>query len=259
MWGNGLKVDFWRDVWLGDFGPFVHSITGLTLVLSDQFTSVTSMVDGAGQWRWDELDDLLLEAVILQLMPTKPPLTDAYALGDVQTQNVTDNVWIAISKFKGTPRIKTFLWLLARGTILTNLERVRRYIVVDNRCGVCGDIAESIDTLFRWCSIAATVWISLVKPYKFDEFIHMDRLVWLQVNLTRPYYFARDPDHWDMLFGAVIWKLWLNRKQLIFESCNTDSRPIIDLSRLLRDDMARVAASATTIHSHVLVDTHGAQ
>ncbi|KAK8537631.1 hypothetical protein V6N12_043783 [Hibiscus sabdariffa] len=234
MWGNGLKVDFWRDVWLGDFGPFVHSITGLTLVLSDQFTS-----------KWSENRHFSVRS--------------AYALGDVQTQNVTDNVWIAISKFKGTPRIKTFLWLLARGTILTNLERVRRYIVVDNRCGVCGDIAESIDTLFRWCSIAATVWISLVKPYKFDEFIHMDRLVWLQVNLTRPYYFARDPDHWDMLFGAVIWKLWLNRKQLIFESCNTDSRPIIDLSRLLRDDMARVAASATTIHSHVLVDTHGAQ
>ncbi|KAK8639263.1 hypothetical protein V6N13_137651 [Hibiscus sabdariffa] len=117
------------------------------------------MVDGTGHWRWDELVDLLPEDVILRLMATKPPLADggndtlgwkwsknchfsvhsAYAMGDVQPQNVTDNVWTAISKFKGTPHIKTFLWLLARGTILTNLERVRHHIAVDNRCGVCGD------------------------------------------------------------------------------------------------------------------------
>ncbi|KAK8607188.1 hypothetical protein V6N13_052932 [Hibiscus sabdariffa] len=77
-------------------------------------------------------------------MATKPPLADggndmlggkwsenrlfsvrsAYVMGDVQPQNVIDNVWTAISKFKGTPRIKMFLWLLVRETILTNLERV---------------------------------------------------------------------------------------------------------------------------------------
>ncbi|KAK8650155.1 hypothetical protein V6N13_139804 [Hibiscus sabdariffa] len=101
----------------------MHSIINPTLVLSDQFTPVASMVDGTGHWRWDELDDLLPEDVILRLMATKPPLADG-----------------------------------------------------------------GNDTLG-----------------------------------------------------------------------NTDGRLILHLSCLLRDDMARMAASATTIHSHVLVDTHSMQ
>ncbi|KAK8560398.1 hypothetical protein V6N13_082841 [Hibiscus sabdariffa] len=71
------------------------------------FKAPASMVDGAGHWRWDELDDLLPEDVIFRLMATKPPLADdgndtlgwkwsenhhfsvrsAYAMGDLRHFN----------------------------------------------------------------------------------------------------------------------------------------------------------------------------
>ncbi|KAK8665450.1 hypothetical protein V6N13_005617 [Hibiscus sabdariffa] len=57
-------------------------------------------------------------------------------------------------------------------------------------------------------------------------------------------------------FGTVIWRLYLHRNQLLFDSNNIDVRPVSILSRILRDDMVRVIVAATTRNSHAIVDTH---
>ncbi|KAK9045259.1 hypothetical protein V6N11_059146 [Hibiscus sabdariffa] len=132
-----------------------------------------------------------------------------YAMGAEQTMASADSIWSCISKFKGFPKIKTFLWLLAKGRLMKNLERVRRHIVVDNQCGVCAAHPKSLDHLFRWCPAAISVWSALVKPSKFAEFLNMERMDWLQVNLMRHSYFASDPEHWNFLFSVVLWRLWL--------------------------------------------------
>ncbi|KAK8558698.1 hypothetical protein V6N12_041998 [Hibiscus sabdariffa] len=106
-------------------------------------------MDTDGCWKWEELEELLLESILQHLLAVKPPLGDngcdmpgwkwsetrhfsirsAYAMGVEQSVASFDSISSCISKFKGFPKIKMFFWLFAKGRIMKDLERVHWHIV----------------------------------------------------------------------------------------------------------------------------------
>ncbi|KAE8671974.1 hypothetical protein F3Y22_tig00111877pilonHSYRG00265 [Hibiscus syriacus] len=82
-----------------------------------------------------------------------------------------DTGWKIISSYNGFPRVKSFLWLLFHGRILTNEERTRRHLIHDASCGVCGSVVESLFHVFREYVGAKEVWKELIAPQRLNEFI----------------------------------------------------------------------------------------
>ncbi|KAK8689088.1 hypothetical protein V6N13_087818 [Hibiscus sabdariffa] len=78
--------------------------------------------------------------------------------------------------------------------------------------------------------------------------MNVDRLDWLRIILSRPVYFVRVLEHWDFMFSAVLWRLWLHHNQIVFDSEYSEGRSLVDLCPMARDDMVR---GATTSLPHV--------
>ncbi|KAL4377701.1 hypothetical protein GQ457_02G019130 [Hibiscus cannabinus] len=97
------------------------------------------MVDDNGNWNWAKLVTLLPHSILLHLSAAKPPspgfMRDipAYELLDESSSLASNGVWKAVSGFRGLQRIKSFLWLLAKDKLLTNVSERSRWLWEDMR------------------------------------------------------------------------------------------------------------------------------
>lgn len=69
-----------------------------------------------------------------------------------------DTKWRVVWDNKLPPRINYFFWLVRKGRLLTNDERVRRRMTIDASCARCGAVQETIMHVLRDCSAAKDVW-----------------------------------------------------------------------------------------------------
>ncbi|KAK8685028.1 hypothetical protein V6N13_041039 [Hibiscus sabdariffa] len=63
------------------------------------------------------------------------------------------------------------------------------------------------------------VWLRDVGPLEaqlLPDFMECDIKCWIKTNLVAPNSFAKDGDGWDIMFGGLVWFLWLHRNGLIF-------------------------------------------
>ncbi|KAK9012030.1 hypothetical protein V6N11_040100 [Hibiscus sabdariffa] len=96
----------------------------------------------------------------------------AYAMRAGISFGPVEPCWPVIARYKGLPRIRTFLWLAC-------LERVT-------------------------------------------------------ANLTQAWKFVNDVTNWDLLFGSLVWLLWLRRNVRIFEPDEVRCEPILSQGRRLQ-------------------------
>ncbi|KAL4284458.1 hypothetical protein GQ457_16G019810 [Hibiscus cannabinus] len=107
----------------------------------------------------------------------------AYSLRACDAQGDELQLWKAVSKYRGLPRIRMFLWLVFKRKILTNSEHVRRHMSINSCCGLCGALVEDLSHLFRDCVEARLLWTRVVKEEKLDEFLTLDFQAWLVANI----------------------------------------------------------------------------
>lgn len=112
-------------------------------------------------------------------------------------------------------KIKTFLWLLAEGRLLTNHERERRHLTMDNRCPVCEEDDESTRHLFWDCMFARDVWRGTYAPEKFGFPHHMQTADWLKKNCDKKHWMADNPP-WKAKFAFTLWGIWKARNEKVF-------------------------------------------
>ncbi|KAK8577991.1 hypothetical protein V6N13_076665 [Hibiscus sabdariffa] len=180
------------------------------------------MVTDGGEWNWSYLEDYL-PTEVLMCIATKKVLVrggavdqigwllnterqfivkSAYEIVGPGVNVATDPIWANIHRFNGLLRIKDFLWLVFKGKIMTNVERVLRGFAVDVRCLRC--LMEPEDHLLRCYALSIIVWSSVVKPACLQEFITMDLHAWVVMNLQNPSSLEVSCVEWDLLFGAIV-------------------------------------------------------
>ncbi|MBA0767855.1 hypothetical protein Gotri_016708 [Gossypium trilobum] len=96
-------------------------------------------------------------------------------------------------KYKGTQRVKFFIWLAFKQKLLANMKQVRRVIGNGNLCAICGHDSKDILHAIRDCSGAKEVW---------NQNHH--RIVSTGVE-------------WNSLFSLIAWRIWKNRSLFIFQ------------------------------------------
>ncbi|KAE8668450.1 hypothetical protein F3Y22_tig00112319pilonHSYRG00071 [Hibiscus syriacus] len=58
----------------------------------------------------------------------------------------------------------------------------------------------------------------------------MDIKNWVEVNLTRPSMFAKESKDWEILFGSVLWNIWIMRNSIVFNNPMEDNTGILERS-----------------------------
>ncbi|KAK8477234.1 hypothetical protein V6N11_021455 [Hibiscus sabdariffa] len=81
------------------------------------------------------------------------------------------------------------------------------------------------------------VWMEMLRSECVAEFFGLATKEWIHVHLNNQSRFANDNAHWDLMFGALIWNIWIQRNQLMFYPFSYGSESVIAVSRRLKDEM----------------------
>ncbi|KAE8697765.1 hypothetical protein F3Y22_tig00110610pilonHSYRG00297 [Hibiscus syriacus] len=99
-------------------------------------------------------------------------------------------------------------------------------VLTNSSCDIFGVTVEDIDHVLRKCPPAFHVWSVMVHPDSLNEFLYADLVEWIITNLNRKVKLANSCENWDLLFGLIIWNLWLSRNAKVFENPIEDNAPI---------------------------------
>ncbi|KAL8160789.1 hypothetical protein V2J09_012278 [Rumex salicifolius] len=203
--GNGEAVSFWDDRWLLD-SPLDEVAVG-SIDEQDCSRIVASYWSPEEGWNWQELTHILPKQVRLQIPPMvvssdidlldqirwglsmdgEYSVGSGYALIKNATQPIgTDGelfkcIWKALSPKK----VKMFVWLMVKGGILTNQERLRWHFGNSSACLTSDPEVEDLNHLFRTgflciafggCGFGGTTW-SFVAPFVLGQAL-LYRVAW---------------------------------------------------------------------------------
>ncbi|CAL2241387.1 unnamed protein product [Prunus armeniaca] len=220
---NGDNILFWKDNWAG-CGPLENFFT---ISLSDDLLEWT-VSDFLTEQGWNTnwlLGCLPLDVVqkihcihagfnhtevdscIWQLTSNGEfSVKTTYRSLFTEETNHTWN-WDTIWKPHVPSKIKTFVWLLFQGKLLTNVQRVRRNLASNPNCPCCNVSMESLDHLFRRCSHAARMWNSIGIPNQIAYSFSLDFKDWLFINIKASFSCMQGIP-WSSMFLASMWE-WL--------------------------------------------------
>uniref|UniRef100_A0A2C9VBH5 Reverse transcriptase zinc-binding domain-containing protein n=1 Tax=Manihot esculenta TaxID=3983 RepID=A0A2C9VBH5_MANES len=98
-------------------------------------------------------------------------------------------IWKLIWKVRETERMRVFLWEVAHGKIMSNVERKMRTFTNIDTCGLCLSSAEMIFHALRDCSFTKQVWDKFEASQLNEDFyrvlIQTDCLVAMDIIFGR--------------------------------------------------------------------------
>ncbi|CAL8132777.1 unnamed protein product [Prunus armeniaca] len=208
--GNGDNILFWKDNWAG-CGPLENFAT---ISLSDDLLEWT-VSDFLTEQGWNT--NWLLGCLPLDVLTSNGEFSvkTAYLSLFTEETNHSRN-WDTIWKLHVPPKIKTFVWLLFHGKLLTNVQRVRRNLASNPNCPCCNVTTESLDHLFRRCSHAARMWNYIGIPNQIAHSFSMDFKDWLFINIKASFS-CKQGIPWSSLFLASLWFCWKWRCKKVFD------------------------------------------
>jgi hypothetical protein len=111
-------------------------------------------------------------------------------------------------KIKVPPRIHVFLWLLAKGKVLTrdNLDKCRH---VDKTCLFCAE-AETINHIFFECCVVKLMWEMMSEVTGFPAIADFESLAKCWLNREKLMCL-------NVTSAAVIWSIWKTRNNMCFQ------------------------------------------
>lgn len=90
-----------------------------------------------------------------------------------------------VNNWKGPGRVRTHLWKIVHGSLLTNSEMVRMGMAQDNLCPRCNSAPETIIHLLRDCEEVQLFWDNCVDPNEWSRFFSMGSYQWLEDTLSK--------------------------------------------------------------------------
>ncbi|CAN1787158.1 Putative ribonuclease H protein At1g65750 [Linum perenne] len=132
--------------------------------------------------------------------------------------------WNAIWKLQLPPKVKHFLWRLARGVLPLRRNLWLRRISVPGECGLCGQEAENEFHVFLHCAVAADCWseAGLLTNIQnsgadgggFKEWMLKVCSEWRKEKVG--------------IWAVVLWSIWWERNQRVWKGESRTARLIVD-------------------------------
>ncbi|KAK8686241.1 hypothetical protein V6N13_125268 [Hibiscus sabdariffa] len=148
------------------------------------------MVTDSGDWCWDSLNSLLPSSILLHLADIKPPLP-CFPSDVLAWMGELDGCFSIRSAYNSctndTPASRDKVW------------RYRSY----------GSEVSAGTTDVDTAGITSAM----------QDFCWMNIKDWVHWNLTRPEFITASHEDWDLLFGVVVWNIWLTRNVVAFNHC----------------------------------------
>ncbi|CAA0836733.1 LIM domain-containing protein WLIM2a [Striga hermonthica] len=69
--GNGMRIRFWRDPWLGSAGPLIRFVHN-HVYIDNIFSTVAEHVDACGNWEWHRFHGILPSTLVPRIAGTLP-------------------------------------------------------------------------------------------------------------------------------------------------------------------------------------------
>ena len=141
-------------------------------------------------------------------------LRSAYsiAMGTETDMVVSDFVWIWI--LNTLPRIKTFLWMCAHGSIGVKACLVRRRVVEEESCPICQRASKTILHALRDCQKVIEVWRQLEIQRSDQVFWTSNLQDWIKINSKDRGSRVQGNPPWNILFLVAVWNIWKSRTRI---------------------------------------------
>ncbi|CAN1762528.1 Putative ribonuclease H protein At1g65750 [Linum perenne] len=231
---NGASTSFWNSVWL-DNGVKLADAVSRDLGDAENQRTVADATDGEGNWDWSFLTNALPPHLVDQVAGMQPPspnsgedeliwgpdpkglfsIKSAYEILAATDRSNSDQRWKSVWQWQGPNRVRFFLWLAVHSRLLTNSERRRRHLCIDDTCPRCRTGAEDIIHVLRDCPFARSIWQELIPATEHDFFFRGSFLDWFTRELNSS---VR-----GQLVGITAWLIWKARNESIFDNISVTS------------------------------------
>ncbi|CAI0429274.1 unnamed protein product [Linum tenue] len=208
---NGQSTLFWTDKWT-DSGTALEEFARTEEEGFQAQATVADMTLETGEWNFDLIARFLPMDLALQVVGMPPPrehlgedeivwgleekgnftIKSAYQLAaDIDGEDADDG-WQKVWRWPGPNRVRHFLWLMAHGSLLTNVERERRHLSTSTLCTRCKQEEESPEHVFRNCVYAREVWKQTLPTAVNTHADQQSFKEWFMHHLSSPEKQSRD-------------------------------------------------------------------
>lgn len=120
-------------------------------------------------------------------------------------------------------KMKIFLWLVRQNRILTKDNLLKKGWAGSSKCKFC-DQDETVDHLFVTCPYITQIWVWIAKHNNF----HFDCTNISDLWVLDAYIPFKNKPLVELIRGAVIWVIWLERNRVCFQ--NNTASPISSIA-----------------------------
>lgn len=137
------------------------------------------------------------------------------------TNNTHACRWAFIWDFKVPPKINTFIWKLCNNILPTRYflhNRIQPKTYINPNCIHCNNVEKNLKHLFRDCNLANSCWNFIDCWWRIlDINLIADDWLWeIFMAANNKTYKVQ----WQTTISAVLWSIWLHRKDKIFNNPN---------------------------------------
>lgn len=130
-------------------------------------------------------------------------VSSAYDIVRSNQMQTYSKIWGNGVEIQGPQRLRSFLWLVAHESLMTNAFRVRKHLTHNNSCPRCVSHGESCLHALRDCGVIEDMWKSIVFQHDHQQFFCLGLQEWLMVNLQNHLWYIP----WSLLFSTATWTI----------------------------------------------------
>jgi len=237
--GNGRKTLFWNDTWMGQT-PLRQQFPDIYILNQQKMATIVEVRNEQGwnlifrrflnDWeveRMTQFYNTLEQAKNLTCEEDKLTwklekdgkfkVKSAYKLLDTSTETKELWPWKMIWKGKIPHKVAYFTWLVARQSVLTQDNLMKRGKDLCSRCFFCESETETINHLFLHCKVTEKLW---------KYFINRRGITWTMPRNTAEVLACWNRDgnqsghkeRWKIVPACIWWTIWSERNQRCFEN-----------------------------------------
>ncbi|KAL1121489.1 hypothetical protein V6Z11_D01G236200 [Gossypium hirsutum] len=229
------EIERIEDIWILEIGPLVNLIPANARSATD--CCLKEMITEKGCWNLDLFRIWLPEDLIGRISSIQPPhpLVGLDKIAWTGTSSGCFSIksayhkeaWKLPWKVEVPQRVRFFLWLVLKQRLLTQAERLRRGVINDARCSVCGHGYEDVLHTIRDCDAAKKVWFRIIPSNKLNAFFLGNLQEWLEFNLKNHINIDWGKVDWTCFFGLFAWRIWKNCNIAFFQGVSWNIEEVV--------------------------------